>query len=94
MAKKKEIGEDIKELKNKLQEGKAIIGTESVIKKLKTDKLNKIYMTNNCSPKIKEDIDYYAKLANVTIISLNMDNEELGVLCKKNYFISVIGIIE
>ena len=88
------LDEELKLFKNKIIEGKAIIGQERVLKELKTKNLSKILLAKNCSPKLKEDITYYAKLANVPVIELRQSNEELGVLCKKNFFISVAGIKE
>ncbi|MBU0457692.1 MAG: ribosomal L7Ae/L30e/S12e/Gadd45 family protein [Nanoarchaeota archaeon] len=94
MAKKEEIETEIKELKTKVQEGKAIIGKDEVLKWLKDKKLNKVFVASNCPPKIREDIGYYAKLAEVPVLDLNLDNEELGIFCKKNFFVMVLGTIE
>ena len=90
---KKEVNEEIKELKIKVLDGKVILGRERVIKSLQSDKLSKILMASNCPDKIKEDIVHYAKLADVVVVNLEQDNEELGIVCKKNFFVSVIGII-
>ena len=92
MAKKKEVSPEIKDLKEDLIQGKTIIGTDQVIKSLKNGKLEKIYLASNSPDKITKDIDYYSELAKVPIIKLDLNNEELGVLCKKHFFISVIGI--
>ncbi len=93
MSKKKEDIEEIKELKQKVQEGKAIIGKERVVKALQSGSVTKIYMANNCPDKLKESILHYAKLAEVDVVGLDQDNEELGIICKKNFFIAVVGII-
>jgi len=93
MAKKKEITEEIKFLKVRVQAGKAIIGTDRVLKSLKAKNLQKIFLASNCPTKIKEDIVHYANLANVPVTELEQNNEELGTLCKKNFFISVLGIV-
>jgi ribosomal protein L30E len=36
------------------------------------------------------DIKYYSSLGDLEIITLKRTNEELGVLCKKSYMISVL----
>ena len=94
MANKKEIDSIIKELKTKIQENKVIIGTDRVLKRLQAGKLNKIYIASNCPQKTKDDLQHYAKLTEISITELEYDNEELGVFCKKNFFVSVLGIIE
>jgi large subunit ribosomal protein L30e len=93
MAKKKEVGEDLKELKTKVQEGKAIIGMDRVLKELKAGHLSKVFFAKNCRQDVREDVTYYSKLSSIPTFELEMDNEELGVFCKKNFFISIIGII-
>jgi len=93
MAKKKEVAEDIKFLKSKVEEGKAVIGRAKVIKELKAKNLNKVFLASNCPQQAKEEIKHYAGLGNVDILELEQNNEELGVVCKKNFFISVLGII-
>lgn len=92
MAKKEEIGKEIKELKVKIQEDKVVIGVEKVLKGLRDKTLQKIFLASNCPPKISEDIYYYAKLVNVPVVKIEFDNEELGIFCKKNFFIAVLGV--
>ena len=94
MAKKKELSAEIKLLKAKLPGGKVVVGAERVLKKLNAGGLEKIFLASNCPPKIKSDLLHDAGLVKVTVIDLEQNNEELGVLCKKNFFISVLGIVE
>jgi len=92
MAKKKEVSKTILDLKREITESKIIIGKEVVLKNLRDGKLSKVYLAGNCSEKIKVDIEYYSGLTKVPVVLLGMDNEELGVFCKKHYFISVLGV--
>ena len=96
MAKKKEISEEIKFLKIKVQENKVVFGVDRVLKNLNKNKnkINKIFLANNCPVQVKGDIIRYAKLAEVSVVELDQSNEELGVICKKNFFVSALGIIE
>ncbi|MBI2572372.1 ribosomal L7Ae/L30e/S12e/Gadd45 family protein [Candidatus Woesearchaeota archaeon] len=94
MAKKKEAVEEIRDLKAKLTEGKTIIGTQRVLKALKSKSVKTVYLAKNCPDKIKDDIAYYAQLAQTPIITLEQDNEELGTLCKKNFFVCVLASTE
>ncbi|MEK6900888.1 MAG: ribosomal L7Ae/L30e/S12e/Gadd45 family protein [Nanoarchaeota archaeon] len=93
MAGKKDTATDVlKELKARVQEKKVIIGTEQVLKQLRAKKVHKIYLASNCPVQVKDDIMRYALLAGVPVTELPQTNEELGVFCKKNFFISVLGI--
>jgi len=84
--------EAISEVKRILKEKKCIFGTKISLKNLKLGKLEKIYLTENCPDEVKEDIAYYAKLANTEVCRLDIPNDELGTLCKKPFSISVIGV--
>lgn len=83
--------EDIKKL---VKENKAALGTNEVMKLLKLGKLSAVYVTSNCPGQVKEDIAHYAALAKVQVIEIPQANDELGVVCKKPYSISVLGAVK
>lgn len=88
------LEKEMKDLKTKLQDGKAVIGKERVLKLLRAKSLGKVYLASNCPKDLKADLLYYAKLAKVPVVELELDNEELGLFCKKNFFIAVLGTKE
>jgi len=92
MVKKKEVSEELKVLRNKIQDGKVVIGLDRVMKAIKAKKLGKVFIASNCPQETIGDLQYYADLAGVEITQLELDNEELGVFCRKNFFISVLGV--
>ena len=79
-----------KELRTK----KIVIGTKIVIKNLRLNKLVKVYIASNCSESSKKELEYYSKLLNIPIITLKQPNDELGVICKKQYSISMLGVLK
>ena len=81
----------MEELKKLLKEGKAIIGTNRVMKNLKLGRLKEIYVASNCPHDTLDDIKHYSKLYNVKVNELKENNEELGTICKKPFSISVLG---
>ena len=92
MAKKKDISKEILELKKGLEEDTLVIGANDILRGLKGDLLSKIYLASNCPAGMKEDISRYASMAKVPVTMLEIDNEEVGMLCKKHFYISVLGI--
>ena len=84
---------EAKDIKTDILSGKAVIGKEAVLKSLKNKKLSKVYLASNCPDELKKDIEYYSKLTGTKVIVLDKDNEELGILCKKNFFVSILGIL-
>ncbi len=88
------LEKDMKDLKAKLQDGKVIVGKERVLKHLREKTLAKVFMASNCPKMLKEDIENFAKLTKVPVIELSLSNEELGLFCKKNFFIAVLATTE
>ncbi len=85
----KDVTADIKKI---LKSKKLVIGTEKTLKNLKRGKASKVYETANSPERIKEDIKQYAKLSKAELIELDVPNDELGVICKKPFSISVLSV--
>ena len=79
------------ELKKVLKENEIIFGSGKTLKNLKTGKLTKIFLTNNCPKKVREEIDYYSKLSKVDIVELKQSNDEIAAICKKPFPITVLS---
>ncbi len=81
----------MKHLQELIKEKKLIIGTDRVLKMLKNEQLANIYLASNCPETVRQDIKHYSKIFNVKVEELKETNQELGVLCKKPFSISVVG---
>ncbi len=79
----------MEDLKKALQENKVIIGKDRVLEKLRTGKLEKVYLSSNCPKMVKEDIKHLADIHKIKVIETSSDNEQLGTICKKPFSISV-----
>jgi len=91
---KKEAKGNKAELANELKSKKVIIGTDRVIKNIRLGKISKVYLSSNCKESVESDISHYGKLGDIKVIKLSLSNEELGVLCKKPFSISVLGLVK
>ena len=89
---KKELNKDIEDLKKNVKDKNVTIGTDRVVKALQIGTLEKVYVASNCPTGVYEDIGHLTKVADIPLIQIELNNEELGVLCKKNFFIAVIGV--
>ena len=92
MAVKTESVKQILELKELVNSGNAVIGNNKVIAAIKDGSIQRVLLAKNAPQELKDDAKYYANLANIEFVELEQDNEELGVICKKNFFIAIIGI--
>jgi len=92
MAKRKQVlSNEVKEIQSILKSKKAVIGTDKSLKNLKKGKVSAVYITLNCPEEVKEEIKHYSKLSNAKVVELKKSNEELGVICKKPFSISVLS---
>ncbi len=80
------------EIKKAIEEGKLVIGTRKVMKKLKLKKLKLIIMASNCPENIKKDIEYYAKLSGTKIEIFDGTGKDLGIFCGKPFPAAVVAI--
>ena len=83
----------VTELKKLVELKKLIVGTDRIMKLVKSGKLAKIFMSANCPETVRADLLHYAKLSGATVVELDYRNNELGTLCKKPFPISIIGVI-
>ena len=93
MAKKK-IEKMAVELRKLLTDKKLVIGTDRVLKHIKSGKLKQVYIASNCADSTKEDVLRYCKLAKTDVKELAYLSADLGVFCKKPFSISVIGVLK
>lgn len=81
----------VREIREMIEKRKAIIGADRVLKELYKNNLKKVFVASNCPQRLSKDVDYYAGLNKIEVVKLAQQNEELGVICKKPFSISVLG---
>ncbi len=81
----------MKDLRDALKEKKVIIGTERTMKALKRGDAKNVYISSNCPEEVKKDIKHYCKVFDAKLNEIKETNEELGVICKKPFSISVLS---
>ncbi len=91
MAKKVESKES-EEIKNALEAEKLIIGTERTLKELKKGNVSKVFVSANCPEDVREDLSYYSSLSKFETVELEILNDELGIVCKKPFSVSIVCI--
>ena len=84
--------DDMADFKKLLAANKLILGTEETIKKIRGGKISKVYLVSNCENSVRVDIHHLCSLGNVPCVVLSQTNDEIGVVCKKPFAISVVGV--
>ncbi|MBI2140599.1 ribosomal L7Ae/L30e/S12e/Gadd45 family protein [Candidatus Woesearchaeota archaeon] len=80
------------EIRKLLKEGQLIIGTDRTLKGIKQGKVVRVFLASNTAKETRESIEHYASLAGFEVSILPVLNDELGVVCKKPFSISVLSV--
>ena len=73
-----------------LKEGKVVFGTERTLKMMKNGKIKEVVICSNCKEEVENEINHNAEALGIKVIKAKENNEELGVLCKKPFAVSVL----
>ncbi len=84
----------IEEIRKGLKEKKLVIGANTVMRNLRAGKLKKIFLASNPPKTAEEDIVHYAKIAECPVAKLAIANDELGIICKKQFLVAVVGMLK
>jgi len=82
------------DIKQYLKTDKLILGTQGVLKNLRNAKLEKVFVSSNCPQDVLSDIEKYSGFSKTEIVQLEVPNNELGVICRKPFAVSVIGLLK
>ncbi len=94
MAKKEITDKNIKEIKKLLKSKEIVIGFERTVRNLRNGSVKKVFVASNCSEKARDDVERYCRIGGAEFVELGYPDEELGVVCKKPFSISVISILK
>ena len=79
------------ELREALKKEKMNFGAGSTIKSLKNGKVKTVFISSNCPENIKKDVEHYCKISKAKLIKLKQPNDEIALICKKNFPVSVVS---
>ena len=85
---------DADEIKKMLKSGSIVVGTERAVKGLKSGTVQKVLVSANCPSGVEKDIYYYAALSGAEVHKLEYPNDELSIICKKPFSISVLALLK
>lgn len=92
--KTREEDKTLAQIRSLVKTGRLIIGTREVMKASQKGLLQKVVLASNCPIQKRKDVQKYAALVGIPVIELKHNNEELGILCKKNFLVAMIGLQE
>ena len=80
----------LENLKKALKEEKVIFGTERTMKMMKNGKVKEVIIAINCKEEVEKELNHNAEALGIKVIKSKENSEELGVLCKKPFAVSVL----
>ena len=80
------------QIKEYRKKGLLTFGRRENTKLLQNGGLEKVYLPKNCPADVKEEIEHFGKLASVPVESLGIESDELGVICRRQHTIVVLGL--
>ncbi|RLF24265.1 MAG: 50S ribosomal protein L30e [Thermoprotei archaeon] len=83
-----------RELRTAMRTGKVVIGSKSTLKALMFGKAKLVIVASNCPRDIREDIFYYAKLADIPVYIFPGSSWDLGAVCGKPFMVASLAIID
>ncbi len=72
--------------------GSLVLGRETTLKQLRRGLLSDVVISANTPEEVRADIEHYARLEGAAVHTVASSNEELGVLCRKPFAVSVLGM--
>jgi len=91
---KREENLSVKELLGYMKEKKVKIGAKITAKNFKLGNVAKVFTSTNCDKMTLKMIEHYAKIANVEVVALDLDNEELGQKLVKPFLVSMVCVVK
>ena len=80
------------ELKKHVGSKKLLLGTDRTLKNLKKGELKEIFLSSNAAENVKEDLEVISKKFNVKVCKLDITSDEMGVVVKKPFAVSVASL--
>ena len=85
----------ISKIKQALSGNQIVIGLNRVIKLIKTGKLSDVYYCNTCPGTVVDELAYCRSLSDtLNLEQIPISNIEFGTMCKKQFMVSVVGIMK
>ena len=74
--------------------GKVTLGSNRSIEELKKGNPKMIIVASNCPFDIKNEVNYYSELANISVFEFSGNSWELGSLCGKPFMVTTLAVYE
>jgi ribosomal protein L30E len=81
----------VAKLKDIMKEKEMILGERVVLKQIRLGKISEVFIAKNCKVDLRETLDHYSKEFGIKVVELEVDAEEVGSICKKQFAIAILA---
>ena len=82
------------ELRKNVGNKKLLVGLDRTLKELKKGNLKEVFLASNVSKKMLDDVEHHAKMFGTKVSKLDITNDEMGVVVKKPFAVSVVCLLK
>ncbi|MCK5476285.1 MAG: hypothetical protein KAI55_00020 [Candidatus Aenigmarchaeota archaeon] len=83
---------NISKIKDALAKNILVIGLNRLVKLIKLGKISDVYYSGSLPGTYINELQHYKSLSNFNMEEIPLSNIEFGTICKKQFFVSVVGI--
>lgn len=80
------------EIKSYRKQDRLVFGAKQTTQLMRDRAAEKVYLAANCPDDVRREIEQYGRLSDVQVSVLEMPSDELGVLCRRQHMILVLGL--
>ncbi len=83
-----------RQIRMAVETGEVVLGSNQTIKLLKFGKPKLVIVAANCPNEIREDIEYYAELADIPVFVYPGTSKELGSVCGRPHVVASMAVLD
>lgn len=80
------------EIKSYRKQRRLVFGAKQTTQLLRDRAVEKVYLAANCPQVLRREIEQFGRLSEVPVLTLEMPSDELGVLCRRQHMVLVLGL--
>ncbi len=80
------------QIKNFRKQGRLVFGVRQTMQMVREGTVEMVYLASNCPEDVRTEVEHYGELSGIPVKLLKMPSDELGVLCRRQHTILVLGL--
>jgi len=86
--------DNLADLKQVLGTEKALLGTSRTLKEIKKGNIERVFLSKNTPKHVREDLRHYSDISGFEVVELDIPNDELGTVCRKQFSVSIVSVMK